>query len=67
MILSLFLANLNMLKYLRINKNFSGLFRLIGGVINDIIVFLTVFVFFIIAFIQVFYIYQIKGFKVLVD
>jgi len=67
MILSLFLANLNLFKYLRINENFSGLFRLLGGVISDILVFLTVFIFFTLAFIQIFYIYQIQGFRVLVD
>ena len=55
--ITVFLVNINMLKYLRVSEKFSGLFRLIGNVMNDIKYFITIFVLFVINFIWFFYIY----------
>jgi len=62
-LVTMFLVNINMLKYFRVSEKFSGLFRLIGNVINDMKYFLTIFGLFVVNFIWFFYIYQARGFK----
>jgi len=60
---TVFLVSINMLKYFRVSEKFSGLFRLLGNVINDMKYFLTIFALFVVNFIWVFYIYQVDGFR----